>query len=149
MIGNQVELVNYLLLQDKDKKFEIKEYHEKRSINSNDYAWTIMNKIGNILHKSKEEVYLQMLKDYGQNEVVSILSNISVKGYFKYYEEMGTSILNGKEFTHYRIFKGSSEFNTQEMCVFIDGIVQEAEQLGIATITPKQLNELKGKWKNE
>lgn len=149
MIGNQVELINYLLTQDKDKKFEIKEYHEKRSINSNDYAWTLMNKIGNILHKSKEEVYLQMLKDYGQNEVVSMLSSINVDGYFKYYEPIGSSILNGKEFTHYRIFKGSSQYNVQEMNVFVSGIVQEAEQLGIATITDKQINELKASWKNE
>jgi hypothetical protein len=149
MIGNQKELINYLLLQDKDKKFEIKEYHEKRSLDANAYCWQLLNKIGNILHKSKEEVYLQMLKDYGQNEVVSMLSSINVDGYFKYYEPIGSSILNGKEFTHYRIFKGSSEYNTKEMSILIDGIVQEAEQLGIATITDKQINELKASWKNE
>ena len=43
-----------------------------------------------------------MLKRYGQSDVVSVVSSINVSSYFKYYEEAGTSKLNGKDFTHYR-----------------------------------------------
>lgn len=130
---------------DKDTIYDvkIKKHREKRSLDQNAYCWKLINEIGNVLRKSKEEVYLQMLKDYGQSEIISILSTINPKGYFKYYEIVGNGIVNNKEFTHYKIFKGSSEFDSKEMSIFIDGVIQEAKQLGIQTLTPKQLAELK------
>lgn len=143
MIGKCQDLIQYLFEQDRDKLFEIKEYKERRSLSQNAYAWKLINEIGNKIGKSKEEVYLQMLKDYGQHEVISMLSTINPKGYFKYYEVIGTGIVNDKEFTHYKIFKGSSEFNTLEMKIFIDGIIQEATQLGIPTITEKELESMR------
>lgn len=146
MVGNAIQIIQWLYNQDKDKRFDIKEHKEKRSLNANNYAWKLITEIANVLRKSKEEVYLEMLKSYGQCEMISIVSSIDVKGYFKYYEEAGRSFLNGKEFTHYKIYKGSSEFNTKEMSILIDGIVQEAKQLGIETMTPSQLAELKSLW---
>lgn len=143
MIGNAIQVIQWLYNQDKDKKFTIKEYKEKRSLDQNAYAWKLINEMGNVLRKSKEEVYLQMLRDYGQGEIVSILSSINPKGYFKYYEKIGTGKINDKEFTHYKIFKGSSEFDRKEMSIFIDGIVQECKQLGIETMTPDEIAALK------
>ena len=126
--------------------FKIEEHKEKRSLNANAYAWVLITKISNVLRASKEEIYFLMLKRYGVSEVVSILSNIDVTGYFKYYEEFGKSVLNNKEFTHYKIFKGSSEYNTKEMSILIDGIVSEAKTLDIETMTPDQLAILKSSW---
>jgi hypothetical protein len=143
MVGIPEELSRYLWELDKEKKYEIKEFKEKRSLSQNAYAWKLITQIGDILRKSKEEVYLQMLKDYGQSEIVSILSSINPKGYFKYYEEVGTGIVNSKEFTHYKIFKGSSEFDSKEMTIFIDGIIQECNQLGIPTLTPNEIQSLR------
>ena len=127
--------------------FKIEEHKEKRSLNANAYAWVLITKISNVLRASKEEIYFLMLKRYGVSEVVSIVSNIDVTGYFKYYEEFGRSVLNNKEFTHYKIFKGSSEYNTKEMSILIDGIVSEAKALNIETMTPDQLALLKQEWK--
>ena len=143
MRGKVEQIIQWLFNQDREKIFEIKEWKSKRSRSQNNYAWELITQIGNALRKSKEEVYLQMLKDYGQSEVVSMLSSIDPKGYFKYYEAIGTGIVNDKEFTHYKIFKGSSEFDTKEMSIFIDGIVQEAEQLGIITMTKEEIARLK------
>ena len=142
MIGTPEKLSQYLWQLDKDKKYEIKEYREKRSLNSNAYAWKLITELGNVLRKSKEEVYLQMLKDYGQSEMISMLSSISPVGYFKYYEKVGTGVLNDKEFTHYKIFKGSSEFDSREMSIFIDGIVDECRLVGIQTLEDIELEEL-------
>lgn len=147
MIGKPEELVRWLFNQDREKVFEIKEHKQKRSLNANAYAWTLIGKIADAVRSSKDEVYLSMLKRYGQSEMVSVISSIDVHGYFKYYEPCGTSHLQGKDFTHYRIYKGSSEYDTREMAVLIDGIVSEAENLGIETLPPSEVERLKEMWR--
>lgn len=143
MIGNAEKIIEYLFKEDREKLFEIKEYKEKRSLSQNSYAWKLITEIGNKLGKSKEDIYFQMLKDYGQSEIVSMYSSINPSGYFKYYEEIGTGIVNNKEFTHYKIFKGSSEYDTLEMKIFIDGVIQECSNLGISTLTEEQIKEMR------
>lgn len=147
MTGNAEELVKWLFTQDREKVFDITEHKEKRSLNANSYAWSLIGKIADVLRTSKEETYLTMLKRYGQSEIVSVISSIDVTGYFKYFEIVGHATLQGKEFTHYKVFKGSSEYNTKEMSILIDGIVSEAKELEIETMTPEQIERLKEMWK--
>lgn len=147
MTGNAEEIVKWLFTQDREKVFDINEHKEKRSLNANAYAWSLIGKIADALRTSKDEVYLTMLKRYGQSEMVSVLSSIDVRGYFKYFEPVGTATLQGKEFTHYRIYLGSSEYNTKEMAILIDGIISEAEEIGIETLPPNEVERLKEMWK--
>ena len=142
MIGSTEKIIQWLFTQDRDKQYEIKEHKEKRSLSQNAYAWKLINELANKLNRSKDDIYLEMLKSYGQNEVVSILSNINPAGYFKYYEPIGTGVINEKEFTHYRIYKGSSEYDSREMAVLIEGIIQEAEAQGIPTLTPEEVSKM-------
>ncbi len=128
---------------------KIDKYREKRSLNANAYAWKLITEIGNELNAGKDEIYLKMLKRYGQSDLISVLEHIPIQDYVKYYDEAGESKLNGKLFKHYKVYKGSSEFDTREMSIFIDGIVSEAKELGIQTKTPNELAELKSLWRNE
>ena len=143
MIGNTQEITKWLFDQDRGKISKIEEYKQKRSLTANAYFWVLVNEIANVTNQSKDEIHLQMLKEYGQNEVFSSRSDIDVSRYLKYYEEIGKGKVNGKEFTHYRVFKGSSEMDSREMAILIDGVVQEAEQLGIPTLTPAEIARLK------
>ena len=113
---------------------------------ANAYAWSLIGKIADALRTSKEETYLTMLKRYGQSEIVSVLSSIDVTGYFKYFEAVGKATLQGKEFTHYKIFKGSSEYDSREMAILIDGIISEAKDLDIETLPPREIERLKEMW---
>lgn len=143
MIGNVIQIIQWLYNQDKEKLFDVKEYKEKRSLSQNAYMWALCNEIANVTRKEKDDVYFQMLKDYGQSEIMSMFSEIDPKGYLKYYEEIGTGIVNNKEFTHYKVYKGSSEYDTREMAILIDGVIEEAKQLGIQTLTPEQVAEMR------
>lgn len=128
---------------------EIKPYREKRSLNANNYCWKILTEIANVLRASKDEIYLIMLKRYGQSELISVLSHIPIEHYVKYYEEAGESKHNGKLFKHYRVYKGSSEYDSREMSIFIDGVVSEAKELGIQTETPDEIARMKSLWGGE
>lgn len=138
--GTPLKLIEWLAQQPQDKEFEIKPYHPKRSIAANDYAWALITQIAESMTppQSKKEVYLRMLKEYGQAEFVSVLSGIDVRGFFKYYEEYGKGHVEGREFTHYKVYKGSSEMDAREMNVLLEGIIQEAKDLGIETMTPAE-----------
>ena len=134
-------------LHDTDKlSIKIDKYREKRSLNANNYAWALITEIANICRTSKDEVYLEMLKRYGQSEIVSVLAHIPLKEYVKYCEAVGESKLNGKLFKHYKVYKGTSEYDTREMSIFIDGVVSDADELGIQTMTPNELARLKAMW---
>ena len=142
-------LCGYDDLKDFEKlSIEIKPYRDKRSLNANAYAWKLIGEIADIVRSSKDEVYLEMLRKYGQSELISVLSHIPIEQYVKYCDEVGESKLNGKMFKHYRVYKGSSEFDTREMSILIDGIVGEAKELGIQTETPAELERMKSLWKD-
>lgn len=143
MIGNVEQIIHWLFNQDKEKLFEIKEKKKHRTLTQNSYAWELITQLANTLKLSKEDLYLKMLEDYGQSSLISVKSDIVISGFVKYYKEVGRSTLNGTEFTHYRIYKGSSQFDTYEMGIFIDGIIHECESVGIPTLTKEQVNDLK------
>ena len=134
-------------LKDCEKlSIEIKPYREKRSLNANAYAWKLIGDIADVLRANKEDIYFLMLQRYGQSVLISVLAHIPVSNYVRYYTEAGESTLNGKLFKHYKVYKGSSEFDTREMSVLIDGIVSEAKVLGIQTEPPHKLAEMKSLW---
>lgn len=138
--GKPIQLIEWLAQQPQDKEFQISPYHQKRSLAANAYAWVLITQIAEAMTppQSKDAVYLTMLKRYGQAEFVSVLSGINIQGFFKYYEEYGKGHVEGREFTHYKIYKGSSEFDAREMNILLEGIIQEAKDLGIETITPEE-----------
>lgn len=141
MVGEAKNIIQWLW--GREGVFEIKEFKEHRTLTQNSYCWKLITEISNKVNKSKEDVYLQMLKDYGQSEVISMKSNINPNGYFKYYEPIGTGYVNGNEFTHYKIYKGSSEFTTLEMKYLLDGVIQECENLDIPTLTEEQIGKMR------
>ena len=69
--------------------FKIDKHREKRSLNANNYAWALLTEIGNVMRLSKEDVYLKMLKEYGQSEIISVKAHIPISKYVKYCEEIG------------------------------------------------------------
>jgi hypothetical protein len=140
-----LEMVDELYGKEK-LLIQVDQYKEKRSLNANNYAWKLITEIGNKLRMSKEDVYLLMLKRYGQSEMVSVLANVPFGKFVKYFDEVGESELKGKLFKHYRVYQGSSEFDTKEMSIFIDGIVSEAKDLNIPTDTPEQIARMKDLW---
>lgn len=149
MVGKADEVIKWLLNQDREKLFEVKPYRQKRSLNANAYAWMLINEMANRLRTSKDEVYQEMLKRYGQSRVISVLSEIDISRFVKYYEEIGKGHVEGKEFTHYRCFIGSSEYDSREMAILIDGIVDEAQELGIDTLPTTAVERMKALWQGQ
>jgi len=143
MIGNAKAIIEYLFNQDKDKLYEIKEHKEKRTLTQNAYYWVLVNELANCLKKSKEETHFDLLKDYSQVALVTLKSNVDIKGYIKYYQFERETNINGVKFNIYKVYKGSSEMDKKEFNVLLDGLIQEAQQQGIPTLTPNEIAKLR------
>lgn len=72
MVGTTNKLIAWLLEQDKDKAYEVKEYKAKRSLDSNAYAWVLLGKLQDKLHIPKEEIYKDLIKNIGSYEIVPV-----------------------------------------------------------------------------
>lgn len=65
---------------------------------------------------------------------------------YRVVRELGPVVVNGKAGMQCQCYEGSSKYDTAEMARFIDGIVQECEELGIETESPDELARMKREW---
>ena len=130
-------------LKDKELEITVKPFRKKRSLDQNSYAWELIGKIADKIRAGKDEVYFTLLKRYGQGGVIKVQpqKEEAILGMFKYYERH-EKLYNDTE-KYYRVWAGSSGYNTEEMTIFLDGIISEAKGLGIETLTPDQLAEMR------
>lgn len=146
----QAQLIQVAQQLQEGKTFDvtIEQHREKRSINANNYSYALQDQIAKALGLSLDAVHNEMVLQYGVLETVSIIEEAweSAKRIFDYSKEIGRSKLNGKTFVHARVGVGTHLYNTKEMSCFLNGVVQEAKNLGIQTLEDKQLEEMISRW---
>lgn len=133
------------------EKLSIKavKHRNKRSLDSNAYAWVLMQKITEAVNSDRWSVYLEMLKKYSREFTFVICKEHAVDKLKELYRtciDLGEVNVNGQEGHQIQVFFGSSTFDTKAMSVFIDGIVSECKELGIETIPPDELERMKSAW---
>lgn len=136
------------------EKLSIKavKYRNKRSLDSNAYAWVLMQKIAEAVNSDRWSVYLEMLKKYSREFTFVICKEHAVDKLKELYRtciDLGEVKVNGQEGHQIQVFFGSSTFDTKAMSVFIDGIVSECKELGIETIPPDELERMKAAWRKD
>lgn len=142
MKGNSKQIIDWLLDQDKEKQFEIKEIKEKRTLTKNAYYWVLINKLANALRTSKEELHIQLLKRYSQVTSICIPGDANIEGFIRYFELDGIFKKNGNEYKIYKVYLPSSEMDNYEFSILLDGIIFECKEMGIETLTPDELRKL-------
>lgn len=127
---------------------EVKQYRQKRSLDANSYMWVLLSKMAEVLHTSKDELYLIMLERYGvfTHIVVNPAKVEQFKKEWRACRELGEVTVNGKTGIQLQCYLGSSHYDTKQMSVLIDGIVSECKELEIETLPPKDLAILKQEW---
>lgn len=138
--------------------FSVKKRATPRSLNANNYAWSLIEKLATAIKSDKDTVYEEMLRRYGTGEsytdeagneckvLFSLREGIPPSLVARHYAEVGVGYIDGKKFVHYRAIKGTSEYSTKEMSVFLDGIVSECREVGIQTDTPEMIARYKEAW---
>ena len=147
----------FIDLKEKEKlDIEIKPHREKRSLDANAYFHVLVGKIADKQRLSKARIKNMLLGQYGQSMEVSegvpavIKTNIPIEAAFEMEEPhlryIKYEIENGSEVYFYKIIRGSHTYNSYEMSVLIDGTVTEAKDIGIDTMSPVELAQMKERW---
>lgn len=157
MTGNAAQIVAYLMAADREKLFDLREHKEKRSLTQNGYYWKLLSLTADKLRISKAELHNRMLRDFGQRQyiagkLVTVMipdtddaERMALRAE-TYHIQPTAQVITGSGGTRYRqyvLLRGSSEYDTREMTVLLDGMIAEAQQQGIETLTPMELERIR------
>lgn len=134
-------------------KIDIKKWREGRSLDSNAYAWVLLDKIAQKTNTTKENVYREIIKRVGVFEILPI-KDVAVESFVKKWQSKGLgwvcenlgSSPKLQGFTKIVAYFGTSTYDTKEMSRFLDEVISEARELGIQTETPDKVEEMKSLW---
>lgn len=112
-----------------------------RSLDANAYFHVLVEKIATAVKQSNEQVKQRLVVDYGKSFATARLPKaVEPKLYWNYYKPIDES----EKWTEYILYKPTHLMETNEMARLIDGTIAEAKELGIETMTPRELAQLGG-----
>ena len=144
-------------IKDEEKlRVIVKKYRKGRSLDSNSYYWLLVGKLADALRISKPHCHNLMLRRYGQieffNDKIAYVMLPDTDDTTNRMEQMEEShfaptaqVTKGKDGVMYRawkLLKPSHRYDSKEMSILIDGIVDEAKQMGIETMPKHELERM-------
>lgn len=156
--GNKSDILTFLFNQDKEKVWDLTPHKEarKRSLSANNYFYALITKIAEKLRISLNEAHNIMLSRYGYPEFiddkivyfilpdrvdVNKLDSVHLKA-----TDKTQTLDNGELNRVYIVMRGSHTYNTTEMARLIDGVISEAKELDIETITVTEKDKMLEAW---
>lgn len=139
-------------LSGKEVKIDIKRYLKQRSLDANAFAWVIIDRIAEKMHVDKAFVYKMAIREIGGVSETVCVQQEKAERMKRWWESKGLG-WQADEFpskidgcVNLTLYCGSSEYDTGQMSRLIDSLIQEAEGLGIPTISPKEYEEMMERW---
>lgn len=142
-------------LKDKVCSVEVKEYKDNRSLSANGYLWSLINQLAQKINIPKGDMYVKMIKRYGKYHTF-VVKDEALTELIKAWDHNNTSVehteslcditnsFRSKGIMWHEIMchEGSSGYNTLEFSKLLEGLISEAELIGICTMTPKEVEQL-------
>jgi len=156
LLVNERECLNSIQkLKDDKLSIEIKKQRNKRSLDANSYCWVLCDKVAKELSKetvvTKEDVYKDAILQIGRFEPV-IVTEVAYDNFKRIWENQGLGFLV-QEVSHkdkcvrVNCYYGSSTYDTKEMSLLINLLVDLAKQYEIETKTKAEINSLLDSWR--
>ena len=139
-------------LKDHAVSIEIKKAQKHRSMEANRYAWVLIDQIAARQHMKKSEVYRKAILDIGGVSKKMLMKEEAVPLFRQSWEKdgLGNQVevddVDEMGWAWITVYFGSSTYDSEQMSALLDSLIQDAEALGIPTITPKEEERMLGKW---
>ena len=131
---------------------KVSKQKKKRSLDSNAYFWTLVDKLSQRLNLPKEEIYRNAIRNIGGVSEIVCVQNKAVEKLCQGWQRMGigwqTETFDSKidGCTNVILYYGSSTYDQKQMTSLIDNIVQDCKAVGIETLSPLELARLTEGW---
>lgn len=137
-----------------DEKISVRfsKHRKKRSLDSNAYAWVLMDRLSEKLGIPKEQIYRQYIKDIGGVSETICIKTDGVQKLCEAWHKNGLGWLTAtfpsdtQGYTNVILYYGSSTYDTRQMSRLIDMIVHDCKEQGIETANPEELKALLESW---
>jgi len=139
-------------LAEKEIDVDIKKHSKRRSMDSNNLAWVLIDQIAQKMKITKTEVYRNAIKEIGGVSDIVCVRDYAVEKLIKGWTHKGLGWQADVEpsklpgCTNVTLYYGSSVFSTQQMSALIDSLIQEANELGIPTMTQAEIDRSLAVW---
>ena len=139
----------------KPKAYEltVKEHRKKRSLDANAYAWVLIGKLAEAMRISPTEAYINAIQNIGGNYEVIPIREEAVEKFIEVWTkqglgwpcvDMGPSKISG--YRNLRAYYGSSTYDTRQMSMLIEAIIQDCKALDIETLSEEKLSAMMEGW---
>lgn len=139
-------------LADKDINIEIKKYSKRRSLDSNNLAWALIDKIAAKKNIKKSEVYREAIKDIGGVSDIVCVRDFAVSKLINGWTHQGLGWQADTEpsklpgCTNVTLYYGSSIYDTVQMSALINSLQQDCNALGIPTMSQNEIERSLALW---
>lgn len=146
--NRKIDTLNELLQLDCIKEIKVDKKRKKRSLDANAALWKMLDKMADKLQTTKDELYIEMLDRYGVFTFVVVKKSVveRIKQEWRTVRELGEVTINGKQGIQLQCFFGSSTYNSKEFSRLLDGVIQEARELGIDFISKEDQARMISEW---
>lgn len=151
-VENEFEGIKTALKKGKPVSAEIKAVKPRRSLDSNAYCWVLMNRLAEKIGIDVEAIYQEMIKGIGGNCEIVCVSDKAVERLRSGWKRNGIGWVSDtmpsklEGCTNVVLYYGSSTYDQAQMSRLVDRVVRECQMQGIETMTPAELERLKGEW---
>lgn len=137
-----------------DEKISVRfsKHRKKRSLDSNAYAWVLMDRLSAKLLIPKEQIYRHYITEIGGVSDTVCVRTDSVNKLRETWAKNGLGWLSASfpsstpGYTNVILYYGSSTYDKRQMHRLIELIVQDCKAQGIETADPAELKSLLESW---
>lgn len=134
------------LKQGKGVGIAVEQIRKRRSLDANAYFHVLCDKIAEQTRLSMDEVKTNTVINYGTPKyIVSVPVGAKIEEIWPYARYVGEE--DGQ--AQYMLYKQTHTLTSSEMARLINGVIAEAQQLGIPTLTPAELAAMQSKWEKK
>lgn len=113
--------------------------------------WACINDITNVFGGDKWNVYLQLLRKYGQYTFIE-MPEAALPKFKKMYREcdvVGSRYTDSGDMLQVLCYYGSSTYDTKEFSVLLDGVIDDMKAAGLDTPTSEDIKAALEAWEAE
>jgi hypothetical protein len=131
----------------------VREHRKKRSLDANAYAWVLIGKLADVMRIPPTLVYTNTIQNIGGNYEVIPIREEAVDKFKEVWTkqglgwpcvDMGPSKIQG--YRNLRAYYGSSTYDTRQMSMLIDSLIQDCKALDIETLSEEKLSAMMEGW---